>query len=88
MSRAYLVRWPNVISAAGASEWLKCHPPGAADCDGGERDVGYDGSLLADDSGSGWAEAGVDAAAAAGGGYYRTQAFRTSLPVPGATFVT
>lgn len=80
MSRAYLVRWPNVISAAGASG-LKCHPPG------GERDVDG-GSLLADDSGSGWAEAGVAAAAAAGGDHFRTRAFRTSLPVPGATFVT
>lgn len=71
MSRAYLVRWPNVISAAGASG-LKCHPPGAADDDGGC-------------GGSGWAEAG---GAAAAGGHYRTRAFRTSLPVPGATFVT
>lgn len=83
MPRAYLVRWPNVISAAGASG-LKCHPPGD-DGDGGRRDVGRGGggSLLADDSGSGWAEAGVVAAA---GGRYRTT--WTSLPVPGATFVT
>lgn len=84
MPRAYLVRWPNVISAAGASG-LKCHPLGD-DGDGGRRDVGHGGggSLLADDSGSGWAEAGVVAAAA--GGRYRTT--WTSLPVPGATFVT
>lgn len=70
------------MSAAGASG-LKCHPPGAVDYGGG-CDFGGDGSLLADDSGSGWAEAGV----AAAGGHYRTRAFRTSLPVPGATFVT
>lgn len=73
MPRAYLVRWPNVKSAAGASG-LKCHPPDDGGCDAG-------GLLLADDSGSGWAEAGLAAD--------RTRAFRTILPVvPGATFVT
>lgn len=75
----YLVRWPNVISAAVASG-SKCHPPAGG--------VGDDGGELQQpppaDNDSGWA---VPAAAAAGG-RWRTEPFRTSLPVPGATFVT